>query len=61
MWLDSSRRPLFESFQEQEPVNSKMNVWKHALVFFFFWDCIDTIKEVPLDILSLTVLNWGSK
>lgn len=35
MWLGSSRRPLFEIFQEQETVNSKILVWKNALVAFF--------------------------
>lgn len=62
MWLASSKRLLFENFQEQETVNSKWHVWKHASVFvFFFWECIDTIKKVTVDMLSLTMLNWGSK
>lgn len=46
-------RDLFENFQEQETVNSKRLVWKHALVgFLFFWECIDTIKKVPVDMFS---------
>lgn len=61
MWLGFSERLLFEIFQEQEKVNYKRLVWRHALVVFFPWECIDTIKEVPLGMLSLTVLNWGSK
>lgn len=36
MWL-VLLRDLFESFQEQETVNSKRLVWKHVLVGFLFY------------------------